>query len=259
MGGATHVVPRPLGKSGLAVSPIGFGAFKLGRNEGIKYPEGYRLPDEQTAAQLLNGALDAGVTLIDTAPAYGLSEARIGSALERRRAKFVLSTKVGETFAEGRSSYDFSPAGMQASVERSLNRLHAARVDALLLHCPREDLAVLRDSEAVETLLELKKRGLTATVGFSGKTPEAASEALSWADVLMIEYHLLDESHAPVIREAAKAGVGVIVKKGLASGRLPAAEAVKFVLSNRGVASVVIGTLSLAHLGEAIAVAEAIA
>jgi len=89
------MVPQPLGKTGILVTPIGYGAFKIGRNEGIKYPQGYALPSEAEVGRLLNGVLDLGVNLIDTAPAYGLSEHRIGQAIGHRRREYVLSTKVG--------------------------------------------------------------------------------------------------------------------------------------------------------------------
>ncbi len=73
----------------------------------------------------------------------------------------------------------------------------------------------------------------------------------------MVEYHLRDRSHEPVITEAAARGVGVVVKKGLASGALPADEAIRFVLSNRHVASLVIGGLSLEHFRANLAAALA--
>ncbi|TXT24440.1 MAG: aldo/keto reductase, partial [Planctomycetota bacterium] len=94
---------RPLGKTELLVSPLGFGAFKIGRNEKVKYPQPYDLPDDTAVERLLNGVLDAGINLIDTAPAYGISEERIGKFLSQRRGEFVLSTKVGERFTNGES------------------------------------------------------------------------------------------------------------------------------------------------------------
>ena len=90
-------------------------------------------------------------------------------------------------------------------------------------------------------------------VGFSGKTVAGARAALAWADAIMVEYHLEDRTHEAVIAEAAAAGVGVIVKKGLASGRLPADEAIRFVLANEAVNSLIVGGLNLGHLRENIA------
>ena len=92
------MVKRRLGRSAIEVSPIGFGSFKIGRNTGVKYPQAYELPDDDAVAKLTDGLLDLGINYIDTAPAYGLSEERLGAVLSGRRGDVVLSTKVGETF-----------------------------------------------------------------------------------------------------------------------------------------------------------------
>jgi len=238
---------RPLGKSGLRVSPIGFGGFKIGRNEKTKYAAAYDLPEESAVAALLNGLLDLGINYIDTAPAYGTSEERIGRLISHRRSEFVLGTKVGETFAGGVSTYEFSSAALRESVERSLRRLRTDALDILLLHSDGRDLWIQRDTEAVAVLCDFQKRGLARAIGLSGKTVEGARLALDWADVLMIEYHLDDGSHSDVIAEAARRGIGIVVKKGLASGRLPAEEAIRFVLANPDIASLVVGGLNLEH------------
>ncbi len=244
---------RTLGKTGLSVSELGFGAFKIGRNHGIKYSKPYDLPDDYSVSRLLDGLLDLGITFFDTAPAYGLSEERIGRAIWHRREEFVLSTKVGETFENGRSTYDFSREAIVGSVQRSMNRLRTDTLDLVFLHSPGGDLRILNDTDAVQTLVDLRRGGLIRAIGLSGKTVEGARQSLEWADVLMVEYHSEDLSHAEVMGEAAAADVGVIVKKGLASGKLPAATALRFVLGNSHVASVVVGGLNLEHFRENIA------
>lgn len=251
------MVRRPLGRTGLSVSPIGFGAFKIGRNQKTKYPDHYALPDADAVAKLLHGVLDLGINYIDTAPAYGLSEQRIGEAISHRRDEFVLSTKVGEVFADGQSRYDFSREAVRASVEQSLRRLRTDVLDIVFVHAPADDVRVLRETPVVETLLGLRDRGLVRFAGLSGKTIEAERLALPWADVLMVEYHARDRSHAPVLDEARGRGVGVVVKKPLASGHLPADEAIPFVLSHPAVASVVVGSLSLEHMQADLRIAEA--
>jgi aryl-alcohol dehydrogenase-like predicted oxidoreductase len=238
---------RRLGSTGLVVSSIGFGAFKIGRNEKTKYPAAYDLPSDPDVDRLLGGLLDLGINYIDTAPAYGASEERIGRFLASRRRELILATKVGETFAGGASRFDFSSEGLRASVERSLGRLRTDMIDVLLLHSDGRDLWIQNETDAVDVLRELKGRGLVRAIGLSGKTVEGARQALSWADVLMVEYHIEDRSHESVIRQAAEREVGVLVKKGLASGHLPAEEAVRFVLANPHVASLVVGGLNLAH------------
>lgn len=238
---------RPLGRTGLMVPPLGFGAFKIGRNQGIKYPQPYDLPDDAAVARLLNGVLDLGCTLIDTAPAYGLSEERIGRAIGSRRKEYVLSTKVGETFADGQSTFDFSRAGLETSLQRSLQRLQTDVLDIVFIHSNGDDERILTGTDTVAVLQEWKARGAIRAIGLSGKTVAGAQQALAWADVLMVEYHLDDVSHATVMDVAAKQNVGVFVKKGMASGRLPPADAIRFVLSHHAVSSLILGGLNLAH------------
>ena len=246
---------RPLGQTGLSVSPLGFGAFKIGRNQNVKYPQGYSLPDDRQVAELLNGVLDAGINLIDTAPAYGTSEERVGKALAHRRKEFILSSKVGETFGldpsgEAVSHYDFSPEAIRHSVEGSLSRLKTDVLDILLLHSDGRDLFILQQTDAVESLLRLKEQGLVRYLGLSGKTAAGHAAALEWADVVMVEYNSHQRGEEVVISEAAEIGVGVLVKKGLASGHLDPHSAIPFVLSNPHVSSMVIGGLRLDHLLE---------
>lgn len=239
---------RQLGSHGPNVSVLAFGAFKIGRNTNTKYGVAYPLPDEGEVARLLNGLLDMGINYIDTAPAYGLSEARIGQAISHRRREFVLSTKVGEIFENGTSTYDFSRHAIEHSVQRSLERLQTDVLDLVLIHANRDDVAILNETDAVETLMRLRDAGAIKQIGLSAKSVEAARLSLSWADVLMVEYHLEDQSHAEVISEAAAAGVGITIKKALASGALPPEEGLKFVLRNPGISAVVVGTLSLDHM-----------
>lgn len=248
--------PRSLGKSELLVSPIGFGAFKIGRNQKIKYSTHYELPDDDAVERLLNGVLDMGVTYIDTAPAYGLSEERIGRAISHRRNEFVLSTKIGETFDDGISTYDYSSQAIRESVHRSQKRLCTDVLDLVLIHSNGDDLAILDETDAVQTLLDLKARGVIKAIGLSGKTVEGARQSLDWADAVMVEYHLDDRSHESLIGEAAQSGTGVIVKKGLAAGHLRADDAIRFVLGNPHVSSLLVGGLNLDHLRANIATAE---
>ncbi len=245
----TGSLPRTaLGSTGLGVSRLGFGAFKIGRNEKIKYPQGYDLPSEAAVQQLLEGVLALGINHLDTAPAYGLSEERIGKALSHRRDEFVLSTKVGEIFAGGQSRYDFSRQAVLDSVAGSLRRLRTDVLDIVFIHAPGDDVRTLAENPVVETLQERQAAGDIRAIGLSGKTVEAAQSALAWADVLMVEYHLHDTSHAGIIAQAAAQGIGVMVKKGLAAGHLPPAEAIPFVLNTPGVNSLVVGGLNLQHL-----------
>ena len=242
----------------LPLSPIGYGAFKIGRNVGTKYNQAYELPDHATVEKLLNGVLDLGINYIDTAPAYGTSEERIGQAISHRRREFVLSTKVGEFFEGGVSKYDFSADAVRKSMETSLRRLRTDVLDLVFMHSSRDDLRIVEQTDVMPTLISLRDAGLIRGIGLSGYTAEGFRAALPWSDAVMVEYHPDNVSLAPVIDEAHKRSITVIVKKGLASGRLPAAQALSFVLRNPAVTSVVVGSLSLDHLRENFRIAQEI-
>ena len=182
---------RALGKTGLIVSAIGYGALKIGRNQGMKYPQAFDLPDEADAGRLLNTCLDLGINYIDTARAYGLSEERIGKAIAHRRREYVLSSKAGEIFENGQSRYDYSPAALRASVETSLKLLNAEAIDVLFIHT-KDDLHVQNHTDAVPTFQAMKAAGLVRYIGLSAKTPVGAEQALTWADALMVEYNSED-------------------------------------------------------------------
>jgi aryl-alcohol dehydrogenase-like predicted oxidoreductase len=126
------------------------------------------------------------------------------------------------------------------------------------VHSDGEDQRILHECDVVATLLDLKRVGEIRYIGFSGKTVDGAVAAMEWADALMVEYHLDDRSHAAAMAQAAERGVGVIVKKPLASGRLPPQQAVGFVLANPAVTSTVVGGLNLDHLRDNVAISLAV-
>ncbi|MCA9296374.1 MAG: DUF1730 domain-containing protein, partial [Phycisphaerales bacterium] len=220
------MVSRRLGKTEYNVSAIGFGAFKIGRNTGIKYPAGYELPDDRQVAALLDGLLEMGVTLFDTAPAYGDSEDRLGRYLARSRQRddgLIITTKVGEHFHDGQSTYSYTARDVRASLEASLRRLRVDTLDLVFVHSNGDDLSILHETDVVPTLLAARDDGLARHIGFSGKTVDGARAALAWADALMVEYHRDDTSHDAVMREAKAAGfdaVGVTTPDSI--GNVPA-------------------------------------
>jgi len=239
---------RQLGNTDIQLSPIGFGAFKIGRNQNTKYPTAYDLPSLKQVDQLLNAVLDMGINHIDTAPAYGISEERIGQTLAHRRDEYFLSSKVGEVFKDGQSSYHFDAQHVRISVEQSLRKLKTTHLDMLLIHSPQDDVQLQQLTDCIPTLQALKVRGDVRYIGLSGKTTEGFDLAMNWADVLMIEYHMQDRQHQKTIAKAHAKGLGVLCKKGLASGHLPAKDAIEFILKNPGITNIVIGGLNPAHL-----------
>src|SRR6185503_2135556 len=99
---------RKLGSTDLLVSPVGLGTTKLGRNTDVKYPHSFTLPSDTEVANLLSCARDLNINLIDTAPAYGISEERLGKHLSGQRDRWVIVGKAGEEYANQQSSHNFS-------------------------------------------------------------------------------------------------------------------------------------------------------
>jgi aryl-alcohol dehydrogenase-like predicted oxidoreductase len=117
---------RTLGTTGIEVSALGLGTVKFGRNTGVKYPTTFDLPSDDSIRKLLAQARELGINMIDTAPAYGSSEERLGQLLTNR-PDWILVTKVGEEFNGTNSTFDFSAQHTRFSIERSLKRLHTER------------------------------------------------------------------------------------------------------------------------------------
>ncbi|OYT86756.1 MAG: aldo/keto reductase [Burkholderiales bacterium PBB6] len=149
------------GRSGLTVSQLGLGAGQIGD----------AALDEAHVAKLLNTALDLGITLIDTARGYGLSEERIGRHLAHRRAEFVLSTKVGY----GIDGYaDWTGAVIHAGIDAALMRLQTDVIDIVHLHSCSLD--VLRAGEVVEALMRAREAGKIRVAAYAGE-----NDPLGWA------------------------------------------------------------------------------
>jgi aryl-alcohol dehydrogenase-like predicted oxidoreductase len=242
-----------------SVTAVGWGAFKIGRNQGIKYPTAYDLPSDEESTRLIHQVVDMGIGVIDTAPAYGCSEARLGAALGTRRDRIFLSSKAGESFEDGRSSFDFSEHGVTASLSRSLDRLRTSRLDGVWIHSNGEDAAILREGGSLRALERARDLGQVGVIGFSPKTLEGAMAALDDArvDALMLELHPRETSMLPAVRRAGAEGRAVFVKKPLASGHLSPAEAIPWILQHREVTCVVVGGLNADRLRATAALAQA--
>jgi aryl-alcohol dehydrogenase-like predicted oxidoreductase len=260
-----HDLHRSLGSTGLSVSPLGLGTVKLGRDQGVKYPNGFTIPSDQDAQMLLKLARDLGINLIDTAPAYGTSEERLGPLLRGQRQDWVIVSKVGEEFEGGRSRHDFSAAHTKMSVERSLKRLETDFIDLVLVHSDGNDLAVLNDSGVYQALAELKQEGKIRGYGFSGKTVEGGLLALREGDCAMVTYNLNEQGEKPVLDYAAEHGKAILVKKALASGHVclspgvdPVQASFELLFEHPGVASAIVGTINPLHLAHNVATAAAV-
>ena len=251
---------RFLGQTSMQVSVIGLGTTKFGRNQGVKYPTAFDLPSDAAMNELLAAAKDLGVNLLDTAPAYGLSEERLGKALKGQRHDWIIATKVGEEFINGESFFNFTAENFEHSLKRSLQRLKTDYLDIVLVHSNGEDMRLIKEVGVLDMLNDFIQQGLIRATGMSTKTVDGGIAALTQSDCIMMTYHpdYLDE--APILDYAKKHNKGVLIKKALASGHaavdaksLTLQQRFEFILKQPVVSSIVVGTLNPHHLQQNVA------
>ncbi len=198
---------RTLGKTGLRVSEIGYGAAQIGN---INMPE-----DRVETA--LNAVLDAGINFIDTAAMYGQSEARIGKFISHRRDEFILATKCGDYVGETDGQYhivrDYTREGILRTIDESRKKLNMDVIDIVQFHGlpdPDDD-----DEVAFEALLDARERGWTRFVGVSADGAAAAAAALRWPlDTQEFTYNILyQESAANLMPTLKSQRMGTIIKR----------------------------------------------
>ena len=249
-----EVLHRRFASTGESVSVLGLGTVKFGRNQGVKYPggDGFSLPSDQDISSLLDLCVERGINLIDTAPAYGTSEERLGKLLGKRRKDFFIVTKTGEEFDNGKSSYNFSAEHTRMSIDRSLQRLKTNYLDCVLVHASKNDLEVINQTPVLQTLAELKQQGKIISFGVSTNTVAGGKRAVDLCDAVMVSYNKTYLAEKAVIDYAHEHGKAVLVKKGLASGHVNTLEGleknISFILETPGVTSLVFGSLSAVNI-----------
>ena len=247
---------RALGSTGIEISCLGLGTVKFGRNEEVRYPKSFSLPTDMQVERLLDIARQEGINLLDTAPAYGSSEQRIGRLL-KDRDQWVISTKVGEQFITGKSIFDFSAEKTTESIEKSLRYLNTDYLDIVLIHSDGRDEEILDSTDCMQKLLEMKSAGKIRAIGMSTKTPAGAIKAAELCDLIMVTYNPSTTADEIAIDEAFRKNKGVLIKKAFDSGHACSPGAVTttksnldFALSKPGVSSVIVGTINSDHLRE---------
>ena len=216
---------RPLGRSGLDVSPLAFGGNVFGWTV-----------DEAMSFRLLDAWLDAGFNFVDTADVYsswvpghagGESETIIGKWLRQsgKRHRVILATKVGKPMGEGRSG--LAPAYIRAAVDASLRRLKTDHIDLYQSH---DDDAATPLADTLGAFAELIQAGKVRAIGASNYTAPRLAEALDVAERLGLpRYESLQPLYNLCDRAAFEAdlqplclarGLGVINFYALASGFL---------------------------------------
>lgn len=208
---------RLLGATGLKVSVLGYGAAEF------RGPFCYngRPFSEKKAGALLNKLLDYGINYIDTSPDYGYSEDVIGRHIACRRKEYFIATKCGcnvkITPKKWECSHIWTGKKIKQNVEESLQRLKTNYLDVLQLHSP--SYKQILDSEVFNVIQELKRQGKTRFIGISTCLPDAL-DFLSTGifDVIQIPYSCLEPLHSKVMEQAGNAGLGIVVRGGIARG-----------------------------------------
>ncbi len=196
---------RKLGKTDMQVSVLGFGGSEIGSASSTE------------VENLLNSALDAGLNVIDTAECYGNSEELIGRAVSMRRGDYYLFTKCGHAAGEELPELpDWDPHLLEASIERSLRRLHTDHVDLLQLHSCSLD--VLRHGDVINVLEKAKRSGKVRYIGYSGDNEDARYAIRTGVfDTLQTSINIADQQEIDfTLPMAIEREMGVIAKRPIA-------------------------------------------
>jgi aryl-alcohol dehydrogenase-like predicted oxidoreductase len=282
------IATRPLGRTGAAVTILGYGAMELrGGRSGPAVAE-------DAAGRLLSAVLDGGISLIDTSIDYGRSEELIGRYLAHRRDEYFLASKcgcpLGGRLARRYRQHDYRARNVTAGVEQSLRRLRTDRLDLVQVHMSPSPARMAAD-DTIETLQSLRTAGKVRFIGMSGTLPQLADQIrLGAFDVFQIPYSAVQREHEDLITAAARAGAGTLIRGGVARGApaagkdwragplgLPEYEGkrrwdaaglddlldgmdglefmLRFTLSHPDLSAAIVGTASLPHLRGNLAVA----
>lgn len=213
---------RPLGPGAPAVSAIGFGGMPLsiqGR------------PDEAAAIRVIHAALDAGMTLLDTADVYCLDEGDIGhnerlvaKALDGwggRKDAVVVATKGGLTRPRGAWERDARPASLRAACARSLAALGVDCIPLYQLHAPDTKVPF---AESVGALADLRREGKVRWVGLSNVSVDQVREAAAIVPVLTVQNRLNpffgEAPETGVVAHCSREGIGFLAYSPVGGGRL---------------------------------------
>lgn len=215
-----------LGRSGVHCEAIGLGTWAMG---GWMWGG----TDEAAAIDAIRASLDAGVRLIDTAPAYGLGHAErlVGQALKGRRDDAVIATKCGLVWHTRQGQHFFDENGVAVhrhlgrdsirhEVEQSLSRLQTDYIDLYITHWQDASTPV---AETMGALLELKAQGKIRAIGVSNVSPETLLEYLKHGpvDAIQERYSLIDrEIETTLLPICADYGIAVLGYSSLAMGLL---------------------------------------
>jgi methylglyoxal reductase len=217
---------RQIGASGVRASAIGLGTWAIG---GWMWGG----TDEAESISAIRAAIDAGVTLIDTAPAYGMgrSEEIVGKAIAGRRDEVVLATKCGLVWHTTRGNYFLDqdgrpvhrylgPESIAFEVEQSLRRLGTDRIDLYITHWQDPTTPI---AETVGALQDLKQAGKIRAIGASNVTADdlKAYLAAGGLDAVQEQYSMVHRDiEAEIVPLCTRHGVSILSYSSLALGLL---------------------------------------
>lgn len=210
---------RTLGRTGLEVTTLGYGAMEL---RGA--PRG-RDVSSADAGRILNAVLDSGINFIDTSVDYGASEELIGEHISNRRSEYFLASKCGCPVGwerpadwEGPGPHIFTRENVIAGVEQSLRRMKTEYLDIVQVHISPSK-QVLEEGGVVEAMQDLQSQGKVRFLGMSGTAPNLSDHiAMGVFDVFQVPYSAVEREHEDLITQASDAGAGIIVRGGAARG-----------------------------------------
>ncbi|MCZ6632579.1 MAG: aldo/keto reductase [bacterium] len=271
---------RRLGRTGLEVSELGFGAWEIG----------WTRPEEgDEVGRLLNRALDLGINFIDSSAAYRWSEELIAKYVGHRRDEFFFATKCGsgrvlQPDGEWVQTLDYSAKAIMPQIDRSLQRLKTDYIDIIQLHSPGLDDVAFGDG--LEGLKRAQEQGKVRFISLSADG-DAARKAVEIGeyDTLQLTYNVLEQEPAEIIAAAREKDMGIIVKVPIANalyekprseagntvlwdraqtilspecvGDLPRVEAaLRWLLCDENVHTMIVGTTNLDHFEANVAAVE---
>ena len=197
-------LPRAvLGRTNLSVTRLGWGAADR------------RVWNEDLAESMCNSVLDAGINYVDTANDYGRSEEFIGKLISHRRDEFYLASKCG--CVPGGGSHVWTEENAFRGLHESLSRLKTDYLDLMQLHNPTVNEC--ERGRLVAALNEMRDQGKVRWIGISTTLPHLPT-FLEWGvfDTFQIPYSALERQHEEWITQVAEAGIGTVVRGGVALG-----------------------------------------
>ena len=224
---------RILGRTGLRVSVMGFGGIAIQRVT----------PEEAEA--IVNRALDEGINFFDTARGYTDSEAKLGTALSKRRSEAIIATK----------SMARSKEGMAADIRKSLATLGVDMIDLYQLHNVKDKESleqILAPNGALEALKEAQRDGLIKHIGITGHIKEFLLEALKTGEMSTVQFpfNAVEPDCQDLLELAQQTNTGVIVMKPLAGGAIRNANLALRYLLEQSVTTVIPGMDTIQQVEE---------